>query len=293
VVEIGPFLGGTSRAIALGMRANPRYQSGRLLTYDRFQFYYGPTELKEFLDPLVKKGVLKQASMDKMGAEASFMNIFKEIHQAHDYGRILDPIHRPLPETVEEVAEGGPWFALENGIDCSAFFVDGCKSWYGTKYFMMECCRVAQPGACFIFQDYLMHTCFWLPAFVACFPDRFRLVCHVDHTYAFQLVKPLAPEHIAATYPDQAESLSPETVKKMFDAVRSYADRRGDREAILKHALQYGAALAYIGQPDAARKLFAEVAKSPMAAGFEGVVQKASRTPTYRPNKAGGEPVLL
>jgi len=40
LLEVGPFLGGTTRALALGMLANPRRQERcKLFSYDRFTGY--------------------------------------------------------------------------------------------------------------------------------------------------------------------------------------------------------------------------------------------------------------
>ncbi len=293
VVEIGPFLGGTSRAIALGMMSHPDKPDGTLLTFDRFQRYYTTDALRDMVEPLLSLGLISGRNLEGMGAESSFLSIFQEIHSAHPYGRRIAPIARPLPETADEAGHPVPWFALDEDLVCSAFFVDGCKSWYGTKYFMQECCRIAKPGSRFIFQDYLQHTCFWLPSFIGRFKKHFRLLCYVDHTYVFDLLGPLSPEEISDKFPDTAESWSADVFSELFGCIRAEAEVRGDRGAFLIHALQYGAALAYIGETDRARAFFEELAREPAAEGFGQLVSRAARVPTYRPNGSGGEPVRL
>lgn len=57
VVEIGPFLGGTTRAIASGMGHNlARSETALLHTFDRFDAYYSAEQLRQTIEPLVKNG---------------------------------------------------------------------------------------------------------------------------------------------------------------------------------------------------------------------------------------------
>lgn len=293
VVEIGPFLGGTSRAIALGMAANCKTNAGRLLTFDRFEHYYSPNELKAFVRPLQESGLLSPDALARIGASSSFLEIYKEIHGAHLYGKRIVPVARPVPDTAEQAQQTGPWFHLPPDTACSAFFVDGCKSWFGTKYFMKACCGIARPGARFLFQDYLQFTCFWLPSFIQRFNECFRLLCYVDQTFVFDLIKPLPPERIEAEYPDKPESWDAKTFETIFAGARLAAEARDHREALVKHAIQYGGALAYIGEKDLARSWFAALMRNPLASEYAAVVQAAAAAPTYRPNGWGGEPVKL
>ncbi len=173
VVEIGPFLGGTSRAIALGIRDNPRRgPDSRLYTYDRFGHYYSRDALINFLGPLVASGTLSEEDLGSIGDTGTFLEVFNRIHKECDYGDLIVPVDRGLPNLPEKSGGASDWFALPAGVDFDAFFVDGCKAWYATKYFMRECCRVAEPGSFFIFQDYLQYTCFWIPSFI----EKFRRV---------------------------------------------------------------------------------------------------------------------
>jgi len=66
VLEVGPFLGGTSRAIARGMLDNPRYKGGRLLTYDKFTNYHSEETLRSFLSPLVENGTIEAGLVESL-----------------------------------------------------------------------------------------------------------------------------------------------------------------------------------------------------------------------------------
>jgi hypothetical protein len=292
VVEIGPFLGGTSRAIALGMRDNPhRGPDSRLHTYDRFGKYYSRDALIEFLAPLRDSQTLSEEELGSVGETGSFLEVFNRIHKGCDYGDLILPVDRELPEWP--VAGSRDWFALPAGVEFDAFFVDGCKAWYATKYFMRECCRGAESGSFFLFQDYLQYTCFWIPSFLETFPSHFSLAWYVDNMYAFRLRKPLSPHEIDATFPDAPEALGRDAFRALFDRIIAGAVARQDYEAKVKHTAQLAAALTYIGEKPEARQIFAGLSRDPAAVNYQGLLQRALRSPTYRPNGANGEPILL
>lgn len=283
VIEIGPFLGGTSRAIALGMMANCRYQGGKLRTFDRFEKYYDEDTLLKFLSPLHSKGLLSTESLTRIGTTASFRKVFDEIHSPFEYGKIIIPYAKPLPDVADDIGSGTSLFKLPDNCSFSAIFVDGCKSWFGTKSFMKECCPTARPGSFFIFQDYTWYTCFWVPSFVYTFRPSFRLICHVDNTYAFQLISPISAIQIDQSFFDTPEEMGKVRLTELFDAAQKDALLRSDADAELRHAIQFGGALAYIGELDQAREWFKALALRSLGAKEKSLVNQASKEPTYRP----------
>jgi hypothetical protein len=294
VVEIGPFLGSTSRAIALGRRDNPhRGPDTRLYTYDRFGHYYSKDALIEFLGPLVAAGTLSAEDLRSIGDAGTFLDVFNRIHKGCDYGDLIVPVGRELPDLPVDAGVSSHWFALPAGVDFDAFFVDGCKGWYATKYFMRECCRVAEPGSFFLFQDYLQYTCFWIPSFIETLRDHFSLTWYVDQTYAFRLRKPLTADQIDDVFPDAPDILGRDGFLAMFRRIIDAAVARNDYDAKVKHTAQLAAALTYIGDQSEARKTFANLFHEPAAANHKLLLRRARISPTYRPNGAGGEPILL
>jgi len=294
VVEIGPFLGSTSRAIALGMRDNPRRgPDSRLYTYDRFSHYYSRDALVKFLSPLVASRTLGEEDLGSIDDAGTFLGVFNRIHKECDYGDLIVPVDRGLPNLPEKAGEASHWFALPAGVDFDAFFVDGCKAWYATKYFMRECCRAAEPCSFFIFQDYLQYTCFWIPSFIEKFCNDFSLAWYVDQTYAFRLQKPLKPHEIDDAFPDAPDVLGRDGFIDLFRRIIEGAVARNDYEAKVKHTAQLAAALAYIDEKPEARKIFANLLQEPATGNFQGLLQQAQISPTYRPNGEGWEQILL
>ena len=218
VIEIGPFLGGTTRAIALGMCANPLASPGaKLYTYDRFHGYYDITRLKDCLAPLVMHGLLEQSDLSALNDAAEFMDIFRKIHAPYEYYERIVPVSSELPSRVEDLKDAARYFHIGEDIRTEAVFVDGCKSWFGTKHFMSEVSKAARRGATFIFQDYGWHTCFWIPAFLELLKDHFMLVGRIHTTYVFTITKSLDIAAISARFPDTPQEVGAADLVKLFD----------------------------------------------------------------------------
>ncbi len=284
VVEIGPFLGGTSRAIALGMCDNPRVSdNAKLYTYDRFHGYYDHRRLREFLSPLVKSGIVDQCELCDLGNSAEFMDIFTRIHDGHAYYRRVVPTSCALPDRPEDLQGRKEHLRIPNTMLTDAVFVDGCKSWFGTKYFMREVCRAATPGTYFIYQDYGWHTCFWIPAFIELLRSYFHMIGYVDTTYAFVLAKPLNVEAIDTRFPDEPCDLDEDRMVDIFESLIQEAGGRNDYYAVVRHTLQKAGALAYVGQKSRAKEIITAVKKKPWAAGHEEIIAAALESPTYTP----------
>ncbi len=290
VIEIGPFLGGTSRAIALGMCENPRVSAkAKLFTFDRFYGYYDLQQLTGYLKPLVRADVLQQSDISDLGDSADFMDIFVKIHANHDYYRRIVPGNKAVPDSPQDLGDTKLFLTIPENVLTDAVFIDGCKSWFGTKYFMREVCKVAKKGAYFIFQDYGWYTCFWIPAFVALLRDYFQIIGYVDTTYVFILNKPLSIETIDLHYPDRPSDLNEERLVEVFDQCIQDAFYRNDHSAAVGHTLQKAGALAYVGNRIRAKEVITAIRRKPWATGHHKIIEAALRSPTYSPEG----PILL
>lgn len=293
VIEIGPFLGGTSRAIAKGMLDNPRRNPNSLFyTYDKFTGYYDGAGLADMLDPLFKSGELSLEIKEQLknGQHNSrFLDIFNFIHQGKDYWPLMVPSDNVLPDLPEQVYSQTNTLFLTPDTKFDVAFVDGCKSWFSTKFFLMEMSKCSTSGAYFIFQDYGMFTCFWIPAILAMFRDYFELVAYVDYTYAFRLTKPLDARLIHERCPDFAEKLSPNFFNQLFMELGYEAGERNDVGSIVRQKLQHAGALAYLGEKEIAKQLIINLSQEPFALKYGEEIKKALKTPTYRP----GETIYL
>jgi hypothetical protein len=288
VLEIGPFLGGTTRAIGMGMMANPRLSpSSRLCVSDYFSGYYASDDLASYLKPLVARGVLTETDLASLGQDGAFRKIYERIHEGEDYYAHLKIVDGALPDWSSAVHSTTPPLSVEALSPIDAFFVDGAKSWFGTKYFFLEVSRWARAGAHLIFQDYGHFTCFWIPACLHLLRDHFDLLSYVDDTYVFQLMKPLREQDVSSRIPDEPKGLPREQFDRMFAEMLSSARERGDRKAVVSYQLQHAASLAYLGLLDEAANRIDALSARPESLGYESKISHARKTPTYFPQPPG------
>ncbi len=291
VCEIGSFLGGTTRAIALGMMANPQRQpSCQLQTFDRFQHYYSQAQLIDLLEPLFQSGCLSASLKTALEGSDSFLAIFQALHQGRSYSALIQVQEQELPTAVEQVAQLDNLFQLPATEQFDAVFVDGCKGWYPTKYFMLEICSHVQTGAYFLFQDYGWYTCFWIPLFLGRLKAYFRPIVSVDNTRIFQLTQPLTAEVIHQTCPDCLTASDKAWIDKLFTELLLADQWRDEVVAMVSHTLQHGAALAYIGYPAESKAKISGLITQPWAQKHRALVEAALHQPTYQPN---GTPIHL
>ncbi|MBT5229607.1 MAG: hypothetical protein HOM11_04955 [Methylococcales bacterium] len=282
VLEIGSFLGSSSRAMCLGMLMNQKRVPGvKLYTYDKFDTYYTNDEQFNFL-----QGQVPESALNTFRETGSFKECFDYYHSGQEYSHLLEADYGVLPGKPEDVGSLQNCFKLEEGIEFDAVFVDGAKSWYGTKYFFQTIAAHVKPGAFIIFQDYGHYPCFWLSTFVALLKHNFRLAMNIDNTYTFELIAPLDAEEIDVNFPDHPRDLAPDIYEQIYIQEMREANVRSDTYAFLSLSLQYAAALAYIGQIDEAKMKILRLAAQPYFADYMGMIQQALKTPTYSPDGA-------
>jgi len=285
VIEIGPFLGGTSRAIALGMINNPKLSNeARLLVFDKFSDYYSIERLSNYLEPLFKSGVLDRSDISVLENPVDFMDIYLKIHTNHDYFKYITASKKVIPNRPEDKIDENNLLRISDRDLTDVVYVDGCKSWFGTKFFMQEVCKVSKKGTYFIFQDYGWYTCFWIPAFIELFRDHFILIGNVDTTYVFTMTKPLSTEEINKIYPDKPSDMNENKLKEIFDCLIKHALYRKDYFAVVRHNLHKAGAMAYIGNLVYAKEIIINILNTPWSNLHKKVIKNALKSPTYNPD---------
>lgn len=289
VIELGPFLGSSTKAIALGMLSNPRRsEKAKIFTYDRFGAYFEAKRLLETLDPLFARGILSPATKTKLQESnglPDFYDIFIEIHRREPYFPILEVNRTPLPDAHGDLNNSHKLLVLDPSMKYDVIFIDGCKSWFSTKYFMAEISKCCEPGAYFLSQDFGWYTCFWLPIFWYQFREHFELLAFVDSTYVFQLRRKLDPLHISQLFPNEPHSISPREFDGVFESLILQAAQRGDSRALVYIPMQHAAALAYIGEKQKAKDILLSLADQVYAKPHLANIQRALISPTYYPDQ--------
>lgn len=283
VFENGPLLGSTTRALAIGMLLNPRRSpSAKLYTYDWFSSRVPLDVRPDAWDRLVAKGVLTPEQAGTV-ASGSFLEAFRAIHAGHDYSPLVRPAVGYLPGAPGDNPFGDQLFEPADRT-FSVVFVDGCKSWYGTRYFLERIADRFPVGGHLVMQDYGWFTCFWLPAIIGLLPDHFRLVAHTDDTYGFELLQPLTPELVRERYPEHPADLGRAGIDALFEALLEEAGLRGDLRGAMVLGIQHAAAIAYIGDTEEAKHRLQALHDRPEYAVFrERFLARALASPTYTP----------
>ena len=286
ICEIGPFLGGTTRSIALGMLNNPfREEDSTLYTFDRFKDYYDSDRLIEYLHPVLDNEVISEEFLSTLKNSTSFLDVFQALHQNQCYSSLIVPCDRPLPDEKKDISGDTNLFSLPLGKKIGAIFVDGCKSWYGTKYFMQKVCPQTIEGAVFIFQDYCWYTCFWLPVFLKRLEHYFHPIAYVGGTtFIFQLIESLDAETIDHLFPDEPEDLDEVIFHKIFAQLLLKSNTLNQYFHAFVYTLQYAASLSYLGCDEQSRSLFLCLATQPWVKPYQSLLEAAMCYPTYRPN---------
>lgn len=285
VIEIGPFLGGTTRAIGLGMAENPNIGSdSHLITYDRFKNYYTVESLINYLTPLISEGRVDKNIIQSIGQSADFYEVFHNVHKGKAYSNFLQAINEGTPERSTDLLTDLSFLKFDKSWHVEAFFIDGCKSWFGTKYFMNEALEIAKPGSYFIFQDYAWYTCFWLPSFINSFKEYFTPFCNVDNTYVFRLCKKLDRSVIELYFPDKVEDFGLKTFDLLFKKSIQESLKNGDSFLATRQTMQYAAAMAYIGHKKEAKEIFEKLRTENWFTGSKEELKMAMVTPTYSPD---------
>ena len=288
VVEIGPFLGGTTRAIAWGMMYNANRQANATLeTFDRFGEYRDEDNLKEYIQPLVESGIMDSQRGAELCLGGSFEDLFREIHAPFNYSELIHAHQATLPDFPKEIEQSTAFDSLQDR-EIGGVFVDGCKSWASTYYAMRFLLPRMQSGRLLIFQDLGWYTCFWISSIVYALRDRLEILANVDATYAFQLKSTPIVDDIEKVFATTPDAMGVGFFNDVAVYFRAMSESRGDLRGELISYLHQIAALATIGEKDAALEILKNL-NVDRYAPFVSMVEGCVRSPTYLP---GGAQVL-
>ena len=277
-LEIGPFLGGTSRAIALGMLQNSyRKPSTKLRTVDKFASYYRGDSLVRFLDGLFATGKLPIEWRGRLqGSETvQFYELYHFLHMSTQYAGLLEIEEGSLPDRPEELTKGTDCYRPQLSSPLTALFIDGCKSWFSIKYLMSSLEGYLPTGSFVISQDCGWFTCFWLPIFFEIFADHFELLSCVDTSYFFRVIKPLSNAEIEERFPNHPREFGERAITKLFNTLAQKAAIRGDLQMLVSADLQLACALAVLGEIATAYRVITDLKSRPYAQPMAKTIQRA------------------
>jgi hypothetical protein len=188
VLEIGPYLGGSTSAIGRGL-AIAKHQHA-FLTVDAFAWN----------DPGFLRGLNRHVDLIAAGRSVSPANaesartgdwhaLFVGLHHATPYSAMLQTIRFRMP-SASYTTEDSLAAALPK-VRIAAIFIDGFKSWQATYYAMLQLAEHLTQNTLLIFQDFSWYDCYWLPILRTRFAAT--LIAKVDNTAIFRLDAPVLP----------------------------------------------------------------------------------------------------
>ncbi|MHB1261311.1 MAG: class I SAM-dependent methyltransferase [Thermoplasmatota archaeon] len=245
IVEMGPWLGGSTSCIAEGMLARPTPPVHRLHTFDVFVW-------RTFMD-----GRIPDSPRDG----ESFLPLFER--NVARYGALVAAHVMALPDNrVEGDAEGDRWlggpkeaeevplrWTLREPVEI--LFVDGAKTWDALRYLLSEFRPWLAPGSLLVFQDYKHWAHYWVAAQAEALRDSMELV-HVlpRNSVAFRLTSALGEKDLDRI-PPFAEADAPTILDALESAARRLEDH-GDGPGAWIVRLGAVRALAHAGRWDEA-----------------------------------------
>lgn len=209
VLEIGPWLGGSTVCLAAGMRAGHSAPRHALHAVDNFRW-------REFM--------VRYAPLP-LEPGASFEPYFRA--NVAEFGALVRSHALALPDEViaadahagttraKESEHDAP-FAWQTADKIEILFIDGAKSWRGMRSLLATVRPALTVGeSLLVAQDYKHWGAYWVPLFLAGFHDVLKLEHDVRRgsTVTFRLARELPekriqelPDHIGALGVDDARA---------------------------------------------------------------------------------------
>jgi len=290
VVEMGPWLGGSTACLAAGMAENPARGKWKLHTFDSFVWD----------DFMVRPGTPALHPGDSF--ESSFRENISpwrsivDIHVARlpdeltSYDREADTIRRRVSKQL-------PLLSWRVGDPVDILFVDGAKSWTGMRFLLGQVAESLRPDARIVFQDYKYWASYWVPATAELLSDHIEISNILrNNTVTFVVKKPIPASRIEAI--PEWNTLDADQVLMWIDAASERLRQAGDilgamivylgGVRLLRHKGQDAAAVERFQRVEALWPLSGEDGNLTRARTFLESESSARIRPTARTHVRGG-----
>jgi hypothetical protein len=188
VVEIGPWLGGSTYCLAAGMQSSGHETKKRLVVYDNFVW-------REFMSErdtaVLKPGDCFHSEFRKnISTYKSIVDSYKQALPDEFIQSDQDAISkRYVKEENVAIFQG-----LPNSQPVEILFVDGAKSWLGLKHLLFHVTeRLIPAESILVCQDFKYWGNYWVPLMLTFLSEYLQPIHNVlsATTITFRLVKPI------------------------------------------------------------------------------------------------------
>lgn len=188
VLEIGPWLGGSTVSLAAGMRDSGHDARGKLHTVDNFLW-------RDFMSARAPLPLRAGESFEPFFLKNAAA--FSDIIVTHARALPDDAVERDAETDAKRFTEerAVPRFDGVPGSDSiSILFIDGAKSWRGMRHLLRVAADRLRPGkSLLVCQDFKFWSTYWVPMMMARLAEVVEPVHDVvsGTTVAFRLVRPI------------------------------------------------------------------------------------------------------
>jgi hypothetical protein len=250
ILEIGPWLGGSTLCLAEGARARREAPRHRIYAVDNFLW-------RPFMDERARLGLRPGDS-------------FAPHFRAHvaAFSKLVIDLEASLPdEEIPGDSEAAAQrdqhtgereiFRWEKREPIEILFVDGAKSWRGLRHLLISVGESLQPGSLLVCQDLKYWGCYWVPMVLGRLERWLELIHDVrsGDCVAFRLGDALPASELAAI-PQDVHAADPGEAFAALDRLGQALLRSGDELAPHNLALAKVKFLAHRGDLDGACRAF-------------------------------------
>lgn len=257
VVEIGPWLGGSTACLAAGMRASGRVVAARLKVYDNF----------------IWRAFMCTRAPISLSPGDSFQPCF--LANTRAYADIVACRERSLPD---EIIAGDRDAAGKRFVETShipplddpgdepveVLFIDGAKSWRGMRHLFITFAPRLIPGhTLLVCQDFKYWGTYWVPMMMARLMASVEPVHNVTAgtTLTFRLTSPLS-RSVLEEMPDHVGDLDTQACLQDLEAQAGLLAHLGDVAGSLHVRVGKVSFLAHQGRKSDALRAFEEIQRT-------------------------------
>ncbi|MFY0599384.1 MAG: hypothetical protein JXR03_06910 [Cyclobacteriaceae bacterium] len=192
IVEIGPWLGGSTYCLASGLSTSKHYRGQKIYVYDNFIW-------REFMG--------LRANLE-LNDNDDFLPFFKE--NLKDYSDYIVAFKESLPDEsvpndkdalTKRQLEFSPSELIhyDSKEKVEILFIDGAKSWSGTRYLLEVFHHSLIPNTTLLVcQDYKYWGCYWVIMIFEILKDKMEIEHILPYnSVSFKLTQPISKEDIS------------------------------------------------------------------------------------------------
>ena len=258
VVEIGPWLGGSTVCLAMGMRGSGHDAHAALHTVDNFLW-------RDFMSARAPLPLRNGESFEPFFLKNTAA--FADIIVAHARALPDDSVARDAETDAKRFTEehSVPLFdGIPGNAPISVLFIDGAKSWRGMRHLLRVLSDQLRPGkSLLVCQDFKFWSTYWVAMMMARLADVVVPVHNVlgGTTVAFRLERAI-PRSLLDSLEDGIDQIDTAEGLRLLDRAAAWLGSDGDALGAAHVALARVRFLSHLGKSDDALLEFVKLQSS-------------------------------